>query len=155
MCSSDLLLATQRVSLPPKDEPHEADWLSGAAILIRTTALESAGLFDEQFFLDFGDVDFGRRIAGAGWTSWCLPVAEAVHDPIGAGPARRPEHWFAARKRYYEKYHGEAHAALADVLYAGSLAVNKVRQSLRGQDTTPPHLITDLLGFGLRHALTR
>jgi GT2 family glycosyltransferase len=44
------------------DEIAEAPFLSGCFMLLRTAALKKAGLFDENFFLYFEDVDLSRRI---------------------------------------------------------------------------------------------
>lgn len=148
-------LSAYEVAPKMRGEPHEANWLSGAALLVRREVFDTVGLFDEALFLDFGDVDLGMRAYRAGWISWYLPVAEALHTPVGRAPARRPEHWFAARKRYFEKHHGEARATLADAVYASALSANKVRRTLTGTDATPPRLITDLVRYGVRHALTR
>lgn len=37
------------------------DWALGACLLVRRSAMESVGLFDERFFLYFEDVDWCRR----------------------------------------------------------------------------------------------
>lgn len=56
-------------------EPLE--FITGAALLLRTAALREAGLFDERFFLYWEDADLCFRLRKAGWR---LTVAEArVH----------------------------------------------------------------------------
>lgn len=66
--------------------------LCGASMLIRTTALEQAGLLDETFFFSWEDADLCRRLLAAGWK---LAVAEGsvvIHkegaSAAGASPFR-------------------------------------------------------------------
>lgn len=67
----------------------------------------------------------------------------------------RPEHWFAGRKRYFDKHFGEGKSVLADVAFAASLATAKLRGKVCGRDTSAPHLVGDVLCYGLRHLLDR
>jgi len=54
-------------------------WALGACILIRRTALEQVGYFDDRFFLYLEDVDYCRRMWERGWEVHCQPAAEMVH----------------------------------------------------------------------------
>jgi len=58
---------------------QDVDGLFGAAMLIRRQALEAFGLFDEQFFMYFEDVDLCRRSWESGWRVCYAPVAKFVH----------------------------------------------------------------------------
>ena len=42
-------------------EPIPVDWLMGSAMMIRKSDLEKVGVFDENFFMYFEDVDWARR----------------------------------------------------------------------------------------------
>ncbi len=54
--------------------PGRIDFISGASLLLRRTALEEVGLFDEErFFMYWEDTDLGFRLRKAGWQ---LAVAE-------------------------------------------------------------------------------
>jgi GT2 family glycosyltransferase len=44
------------------NEITEAPFLSGCFMLLRTSALQTVGFFDEKFFLYFEDVDLSRRV---------------------------------------------------------------------------------------------
>jgi len=46
---------------------EEAEWVSGAAMIVRRAVFESVGGFDEGFRLYFEDVDFCRRAVAAGY----------------------------------------------------------------------------------------
>jgi N-acetylglucosaminyl-diphospho-decaprenol L-rhamnosyltransferase len=58
---------------------READWLSGAALLVRSAATDVVGLFDESFFMFGEEVDWLTRFRGAGWKVYFDPAAEVVH----------------------------------------------------------------------------
>ncbi len=55
------------------------DWLLGAALLVRTKAMEEVGLMDERFFLYFEDVDWCRRFWHAGYKVVYYPQAVFYH----------------------------------------------------------------------------
>ncbi|MDP8234934.1 MAG: glycosyltransferase family 2 protein [Candidatus Erginobacter occultus] len=52
---------------------------SGCALLVRKSALEKAGLFDEDFFIYGDDADLSLRIRLAGWKAVYLPRAVVYH----------------------------------------------------------------------------
>ncbi|SDP04351.1 N-acetylglucosaminyl-diphospho-decaprenol L-rhamnosyltransferase [Nakamurella panacisegetis] len=68
---------------------HErvAGWLSGSCLLLRRSAFEQIDGFDEHYFMYFEDVDLGRRLSEAGWTSVYVPDAVVTH--IGGHAAER------------------------------------------------------------------
>ena len=47
--------------------------------LMRRSALESAGLMDERFFLYYEDAEHSHRIRKAGWDLIHVPEASVVH----------------------------------------------------------------------------
>ena len=55
------------------------DWLSGACMLARRSALEEVGGFDERYFLYWEDADLCRRLRGRGYHVRYVPGAGAVH----------------------------------------------------------------------------
>jgi len=48
-------------------ESFDCQWLSGCFLMLRKTAVEQVGLFDESFGKYFEDVDFCLRMARGGW----------------------------------------------------------------------------------------
>jgi N-acetylglucosaminyl-diphospho-decaprenol L-rhamnosyltransferase len=58
---------------------RDAGWLSGACLLVRRTAFDALGGFDEGFFMYFEDVDLGYRLGKAGYRNLYEPAAVAVH----------------------------------------------------------------------------
>lgn len=55
------------------------DWLLGAAIMIRKSAIDAVGLMDERFFLYFEDVDWCRRFWEKHHEVWYVPEASLTH----------------------------------------------------------------------------
>lgn len=85
---------------------REAGWLSGACVLLRRTAFDQVGGFDERYFMYFEDVDLGDRLNRAGWPSVYVPTAEVTHVG-GVTTARAPV-------RMLEAHHRSAALFLAD-----------------------------------------
>ena len=61
------------------DEPREVDWVSGAAMLVRSKTVQDIGMMDERFFMYCEDVDWCWRMKQAGWTVWFCPGAQIKH----------------------------------------------------------------------------
>ncbi|MEZ4657544.1 MAG: glycosyltransferase family 2 protein [Caldilineaceae bacterium] len=103
----------------PDDQRHDVDWLVGAAMLARRTALEqirppdAVGPFDEGFFMYSEELDLCKRIKEAGWRIVFVPEALVVHyegRSSGQVVAARHIHFNRSKVRYYEKYFGHAWA---------------------------------------------
>ncbi|MFQ6132007.1 MAG: glycosyltransferase family 2 protein [Armatimonadota bacterium] len=68
---------------------REVDWLSGACLLVRRSALKEVGLLDEGFFWGSEDVDLAIRMKTAGWRVLYTPEPTVVHA-IGRSTDRVP-----------------------------------------------------------------
>ncbi len=55
------------------------EWVMGACFLLRRTAYEDVGPFDERYFLFSEEVDWMRRAAESGWSVVFTPAARCVH----------------------------------------------------------------------------
>jgi len=97
--------------------PAQADWVPGAFSIIRCSVLEEVGLFDENFFLYYEEVDLCRRIRAAGYQIWYWPDVAVVH--IGGESSRQLGHmqfsntgsqltlWrMRSMLLYFRKHHG-------------------------------------------------
>jgi N-acetylglucosaminyl-diphospho-decaprenol L-rhamnosyltransferase len=78
---------------------HEADFLTGAVLLLRRAAVEEVGAFDPDFFMFSEETDLCYRMQKAGWTVEFDPEAEFVH--VG-GASTKPE-W---NRMYREQLRG-------------------------------------------------
>ena len=95
--------------------------LMGAALLVRRTAFEEAGGFDESFFLYAEETDLMARWRDAGWRLLYVPEAEVVHGGGRSGGDRLFGQLHASLVRYVEKHHGRLAARVsAAALDAGA-----------------------------------
>ena len=58
---------------------RKVDYLCGADMFIRKSALDKVGLFDPRFFLYFEETEFSLRLHRAGFPSVIIPSAKIVH----------------------------------------------------------------------------
>ena len=66
------------------DGPVEVDSLAATAVLVRRSALDDVGGFDEAYFLYGEDLDLCRRLRAAGWKLLAVPEVWASHTSGGS-----------------------------------------------------------------------
>lgn len=66
------------MSYLPWDRPVEIEVVSGAFCMLRRTALDKAGLLDEDFFMYGEDIDLSHRLLKEGFRNWYYP-ADILH----------------------------------------------------------------------------
>lgn len=89
------------------------DWTSGSFMLARRAALESAGWFDERFFIYSEEPDLCLRIKRAGWEVRHVPQMTIIHHAGKGGLQPRLVAQDAyARKQYAQKHLGRGHREL-------------------------------------------
>jgi len=146
------LLSPWGVASPAPESPAQAEWVSGASLMVRREVFEQIGLLDEGLYTYFDDVDFCLRARRAGWEVWYVPSSRVSHlggQSTGVGrepdrPKRLPAYWFQARRRYFLKNFGALHAVLADAAFLTGFAVWRLRRRVQGKpDRDPPHLLWD------------
>ena len=87
---------------------RDIDQPPAACLLVRRAALDEVGLFDEELWLFFNDVDLSLRLARAGWRTRFLPAARVLHH-VGKSTSqfgRMHVEWQRNRLHYYRKHHG-------------------------------------------------
>jgi N-acetylglucosaminyl-diphospho-decaprenol L-rhamnosyltransferase len=85
---------------------REVDWVSGACMLLRRSAFEAVGGFDDSFFLYAEELDLCTRLRDAGWRVLYTPELEIVHEGgVSTGRSRRTHILHSAGVyRYYRKH---------------------------------------------------
>lgn len=71
------------------DRVSTVDWVSGACFLVRRSAFEQVGGFDEQYFMYAEDVDLCWRLGKLGWRVVYAPAAVVTHQQ-GVSTNRHP-----------------------------------------------------------------
>ena len=106
--------------------PCRAEWVTGASVMFRRTALEQSGLFDDGFFLYFEEVELMHRLAKLGWERWYIPESRVMHmagasTGVASGSSDQknayPAYWFASRRRFFARAYGARSAWLASVAW--------------------------------------
>lgn len=147
------LLEDHRVTIAPRPtQTCEVDWLAGASMMIRGRVLEEIGLFDETFFLYFEETDLCRRAKLAGWPTYYVVESRVAH--VGSASTgmktwrRIPRYWLDSRRHYFRKNHGRAYFHLANVVFAASHGLYKVRSKIqRKADHNPPFFFRDFVRY--------
>jgi N-acetylglucosaminyl-diphospho-decaprenol L-rhamnosyltransferase len=88
------------------DAVREAEFLMGAALLVRRDAIDAVGLLDESFFLFSEEVDWCYRFREAGWSVLFYPGAEVVHVGGAAHGGRLFDQQVLGHVRFLAKHRG-------------------------------------------------
>ena len=108
------------------DEIRPVDWAMACALLVRRSALDDVGLFDERFFIYSEETDLCYRLAAAGYETVYFPqvtVAHHVAQTSAKVPERRINEFWRSRHRYWAKHHSRAGARAAAWLMGWQYAV--------------------------------
>jgi N-acetylglucosaminyl-diphospho-decaprenol L-rhamnosyltransferase len=75
-----LILGNRALSPAAPRETVAADWVTGAAMLVRRAAIDAVGGLDGGFFLYYEDVEWCHRMRDAGWEVVVEPRARVAHQ---------------------------------------------------------------------------
>jgi GT2 family glycosyltransferase len=103
------------------DRELEAEFLMGAALLVRPQAAAEIGGLDERFFLFSEEVDWCWRFRQAGWKILFTPAAEVVHVGGASHGGRLFREQVQGHLLFLEKHHGPRTARSARRLLAAAL----------------------------------
>jgi GT2 family glycosyltransferase len=109
------LFARYTLADVPDDQPHQVDWLVGAALMAKQEVYQQIGGLDEGFFMYSEEVDWCQRAKNAGWQIWFDPAATIIHyegKSSEQAVARRDIAFFSSRVRYTAKHFGRGWAEL-------------------------------------------
>ena len=84
----------------------DVDWVAGTYMVVRRSAWDVVGGFDERFFMYLEDVDLCWRLRGGGWRTRYEPSARVVHA-IGRSTDQTPYRMIAEHHRSLLRYAGK------------------------------------------------
>jgi N-acetylglucosaminyl-diphospho-decaprenol L-rhamnosyltransferase len=120
----------------PDVEAGPVDAINGAFMLMRRSALDRVGLFDEGYWMYMEDLDLSYRFAQAGWISWYEPSVTVIHVKAGTTGSARGLRLNAAfhygMYRFYRKHYAQHRRALVNATVYGGIAVKLALSVLRG-----------------------
>jgi GT2 family glycosyltransferase len=127
--------------LAPKERGmEEATWVPLIAAVVRRSAVQAIGGFDERFRFYYDDQDFCRRLTEAGWQIAVCWGAGAVHLGSASTAAKDPTGWFVQyqenRLVYLRKHYPRAWILFAMVWAVRSslhVIAWRLRASVRGR----------------------
>jgi GT2 family glycosyltransferase len=115
-------------------------YASGACLLIRRSAWDAIGPFDEKFWLYGEEVDWARRARRSGWRIELVHEVMARHAAGGtlaempAGDAIRADWLFRTQRLYLDKHYGHRAAQMYD---SAARLIDRLRERRRAAATTP------------------
>lgn len=122
---------------------RDVDWVSGAMMFLRRSALTSVGGWDERYFMYMEDVDLCWRLRRLGWRVAYEPAGRAIHVQ-GASTARTPyrmiaEHHRSAYRFAERRWHGARRVLLvpAALFLAARAAVEIAARALGSRPGRP------------------
>lgn len=139
----------------------EVGYIAGASIFFRKSALDEAGLFDEDFFLYYEETELNYRIKKKTYKTMLLPEAKIIH--LGQGSSEKSAKTINIIKKseqmFFEKCYGKKQKNLVKIIQIlGELPrflVNIVRIGKKTPDNNINvlHLISSFQVGGLEKLL--
>jgi hypothetical protein len=97
---------------------RHADWVSGAAFMVKRDMFLSLGGFDEEYFLYFEDMDLCRRLRARGNILFA-PNVSVVHagGKSFQNARQQKKYYYASQLTYFRKHRGNWEYALLRILH--------------------------------------
>lgn len=109
--------------------PVEVETLIGAVILIRRTAWETMGGFDEDYFFFFEETDLSFRMRKSGWLVCHDPAAKAVHLQGATAKTYKAApriEYYRSRYAFFRKMYGRTSELCLKMALTLNLTLNSV-----------------------------
>lgn len=140
------LMKNHLAPFPPDRPTGPVDWVTGAAVMFRLSAVRDVGFFDPVFFLYFEEVDLMYRLTQAGWGMHYVQDAKVMHDEGSSTQVqsratdrrRRPPYVYRSWRHYYSKTHGRGQALWAALCIYAAGAIGIPLAKLRGRTIALP-----------------
>jgi GT2 family glycosyltransferase len=121
---------------------YEVDWVGGACMLVRRTAIEQVGQMDQRYFMYSEEVDWCFRVRRRGWRICYLPSARVTH--LGGQSSRmvstrmRAE-LYRSKLRFFAKHYGAGQSRALGLLLQSGLLLKGVSAWLLSAARAPQH----------------
>lgn len=129
-----------RSTIRTHQRAQDVAWGGGACMLIRRTAFEAVGGFDERFFLYCEDLDLCKRLRDAGYRLRYVPEPSAIHH-WGASTVQTPaavlREAYRSRVYYFEKHFPGWGGTVARWMTVGELGIRRAVLTLLALVPTP------------------
>jgi GT2 family glycosyltransferase len=102
------LLGAYRMTWFRYDEEILVDQPMGSCLILSRKAIDSIGIFDQEFPIFFNEVDWCYRAKQAGWNVYFTPVAEVIHYGGASTKKRHREMRSESHQsliRFYQKHY--------------------------------------------------
>jgi len=117
----------------PMNQGHEIDSCSGAAMVVRTAAMNKVGLLDERFFMYAEDLDWCKRFREAGYKIWFEPSIGVIHHKNKSGissasrqiAVKTKTMFYDTMLQYYDKHYRNQHPEWVRTIIITILALKK------------------------------
>lgn len=125
------------VSHRPVTKEAAVDWVTGACLMARKTAIDKAGLLDENIFMYFEDIDWSYRIKRAGWEVRVITTAAITH--FGGQSAKKSDgsllyEYRRAQFILFKKHKGFCSRSALRIVIMASALVGLARQSFAADE---------------------
>jgi GT2 family glycosyltransferase len=109
---------------------EKIDFITGASMLLRRSALDSVGLLDEEFFMYWEDADYCFRLRKAGWRLAIAEDSKVWHKEsasVGKSSVRLDIFFNGSAARFFRK-----HACIPVVPIFLGIAFRLAKRAMRG-----------------------
>ncbi len=110
----------------PDDARQDVDWLYGACLLARRSALRAIGGFDEGYFMYSEELDLCARLRADGWRIAYEPAATVVHHEGASSEQAVPGrhiNFDTSKVRFYRRRYGRPFGELLRAFLLGTYVV--------------------------------
>lgn len=120
-------------------QKHEVDWVGGTFLLISRELIQKHGLFNEDYFMYFEDVELSYRAKEHGFKVILDPAFTVIHHSGGSSDNPRYFQWSNEYKNlllFYRKNFGMLSSLFVRILVYISIGLRIVAFSLLGKTKT-------------------
>ncbi len=140
----------------PADQVQFPDWITGAALIVRRSAIGSEAVFDTRFFMYSEELDLCRRLRANGWEVLYEPSA-VIHHAGGRSSSQddylRNVRFHDSKATYMAKHHGRHLELVFRLFIALSLTLSGLEDWTKGKLEKEEHWRANRAAMYIRSGL--